>query len=173
MRSRAAHNVPTISHCSYSKDFENRLRAWQVTSYDESPTRPFVEMKLEVMPPVVHERRVEFDSQGQVLEVKDVVSADDNLSRNITFLWHFPKDKSIAIAGSTVSMNSPSGNRLTIGFEGGTPDELRILSGRREGRIFSCISYRANHWEPSQVLQIIYRERQTLSVTTKFNFKIL
>jgi hypothetical protein len=173
MRSRAAHNVPLISHCSYSEDFEHRLRAWQVTSYDEAPQRPFVEMKLEVMPPVVHERRVDFDSQTQVLEVRDVVFADDNQSRNINFQWHFPKDKSILIEGNTVLVNSPKGNRLRINFDGEAPDRLLVVSGRKDDRVFSCISYKANHWEPSQLLQVIYQERKALTVTTRMNFEIL
>ena len=173
MRSRAAHNVPLISHCSYSEDFENRLRSWQVTSYDESPLSPFLEMKLEVLPPVLHQRRVDFDPKKQVVEVKDVISADDNQLRKMTLQWHFPKDKSIVIEGNAVLVNSPKGNQLTIIFEGDTPDNLLVVSGKKDDRVFSCISYKANHWEPSQLLQVIYKERRALNVTTKMNFKIL
>jgi hypothetical protein len=173
MRSGSAHNVPLISHCNYSEDFEHRLRAWQVTSYDEAPPRPFVEMRLEVLPPVLHERRVDFDAEALTVAVKDMVSADDKQLRKIIMQWHFPKDKSITIQGSSVFITSPKGNRLTINFDGDNPDRLLVVSGMKGDKVLSCISHKANQWEPSQLLQVVYLERATLNVTTRLNFQIL
>src|SRR5690606_20662359 len=69
MRSRSAHNVPLISHAGYSDNFEHRLKAWKITDFDESQFKPFVEMRFEVMPPVIHERRVDFDIGEKVVTV--------------------------------------------------------------------------------------------------------
>lgn len=173
MRGRIAHNVPLISHASYNKEFEHRLRAWQVTAYDETAPRPFVEMKLEVMPPVVHARRVDFDAEARVVTVADAVSADDGQARSITLQWHFPKDKTIVIDGNMVVVRNTTGSRLKIGFEGDVPDLLRLVSGRKDDRVFSCISYKANHVEPSQLLQVMFSERASLQVTTRFAFELV
>jgi len=172
MRSRTAHNVPLISHASYDKDFEHRLRAWQVTAYDEAAPRPFVAMKLEVMPPVIHTRRVDFDAEALVVAVQDAVSAEDGLLRNITLQWHFPKDKTIVIEGDSVVVSSATGNRMTISFEDDLPDRLAVAAGRKNERVFSCISYKANQVEPSQLLQVVFAERAGLDVTTRFTFEL-
>lgn len=172
MRSRTAHNVPLISHASYDKEFEHRLRAWQVTGYDEAAPRPFVEMKLEVMPPVVHRRRVEFDAEALMVAVQDAVSAEDGQLRNITLQWHFPRDKTIVIEGDSVVVSSTTGNRMTISFERNLPDRLAVAAGQKNERVFSCISYKANQVEPSQLLQVVFAERADLDVTTRFTFEL-
>lgn len=172
MRGRTAHNVPLISHASYDKEFEHRLRAWQVTAYDEASPRPFVEMKLEVMPPIVHTRRVDFDAEARVVAVQDAVSAEDGQLRNITLQWHFPKDKTIVIEGNTVVVSSATGNRLTVDFEVDAPDQLTVVAGRKDDRVFSCISYKANQVEPSQLLQVVFAAHTGLQVTTRFTFDL-
>lgn len=173
MRGRTAHNVPLISHASYDKEFEHRLRAWQVMAYNESAPRPFVEMKLEVMQPVVHTRRVDFDAEALVVAVQDTVSAEDGQLRNITLQWHFPKDKNIVIEGNSVVVSSSTGNRLMIGFEGDVPNLLSVVSGRKGDCVFSCISYKANQVEPSQMLQVMFSERACLRVTTRFALELV
>lgn len=170
MRGRTAHNVPLISHANYDKWFEHRLRAWQVTAYDEAAPCPFVEIKLEVMPPVVHTRRVCLDAVTRVVTVQDAVSADDVQLRNISLQWHFPKDKTIVIDGNTVVVSSATGNQLTIDFEGDAPDDLAMISGRKDDRVFSCISYKANQVEPSQLLLVQFSARANLKLTTRFTF---
>lgn len=172
MRSRAAHNVPLISHASYDKDFGHRLGAWQVTAYDEATPRPFVEMKLEVMPPVVHIRRVDFDALAQVVAVQDTVNAADGQPRSITLQWHFPKDKTIVINNNTVVVSSPTGNRLMISFGGDVPDRLGVVVGQKNERVFSCISYKANQVESSQLLQVVFVQRSGIRVTTRFTFEL-
>lgn len=172
MRSRAAHNVPLISHASYDKEFEHRLGAWQVTAYDEAPPRPFVEMKLDVMPPVLHTRRVDFDAEAHVVAVQDVLRAYDDQLRNFTLQWHLPKDKTIVIDANTVVVSSTTGNRLMINFDGDLPDRLAVVAGRKNERVFSCISYKANQVEPSQLLQVVFAERSSLQVTTRFLFEL-
>ena len=170
MRGRPGHNVPIISHTSYDKEFEHRLRAWQVTDHSEAEPTPQLTMNLHVLPPVVHERKVAFDAVAKVVEVEDAVSADDDQQRNITLQWHFPKDKTLTIEDSQVVVTSPTGNRLTIEFEGEIPDNLSVAKGRKEERVFSCISYKANQLEPSQVLRVVFNKRRVLNVTTRFCF---
>jgi hypothetical protein len=172
MRGRAAHNVPLISKASYDKDFEHRLSAWQVTEYDESEQRAFVDMQLEVMPPMVHGRRVAFDAQTKVVTVQDSLSATDDQARNITLQWHFPKDKTLSIKSTEVVVSSPTGNRLTIRFDGATPDRLAVVSGSNNDRVLSCISYKANQVESSQLLQVFFTERIELQVVTRFEFAL-
>lgn len=172
MRSRAAHNVPLISRASYDKKFEHRLGAWQVTAYDEAAPRPFVEMKLEVMPPVVHTRRVDFDADARVVAVRDSVAAEDGQLRKITLQWHFPKDKTIVIDGDTVVVSSASGSRLRICFDGDVPDQMGVVAGRKGDRVLSCISYKANQVEASQLLQVVFSDRVGLGVTTRFAFEL-
>ncbi len=129
-------------------------------------------MKLEVLPPVVQERRVAFDAVAKVVEVDDTISADDDQERNITLQWHFPKDKTLRIEGNQVLVTSPTGNQLTIEFEGEIPDSLSVVKGLKEDRVFSCISYKANQVEPSQLLRVIFKERSCLEVTTRFSFTL-
>ncbi len=157
MRGRPGHNVPIISHASYAKEFEHRLSAWQVTDHSEAEPAPQLTMQLDVLPPVVHERKVAFDAAAKVVEVEDTLSADDGQQRNVTLQWHFPKDKTLTIENSQVVVTSPTGNRLTIEFEGEIPDNLSVAKGRKEDRVFSCISYKANQVEPSQVLRVTFR----------------
>jgi len=170
MRGRPGHNVPTISHASYAKEFEHRLSAWQVTDHSEAGNAPQLTMKLDVLPPVVHERKVAFDATAKVVEVDDTISADDDQQRNVTLQWHFPKDKTLTIEDNQVVVTSPTGNQLTIEFEGEIPDNLSVAKGRKEDRVFSCISYKANQVEPSQVLRVMFKERRGLNVTTRFRF---
>ncbi|MGO3669644.1 MAG: heparinase II/III domain-containing protein, partial [Vreelandella alkaliphila] len=170
MRGRPGHNVPIISHANYDKEFEHRLSTWQVASYSEAESAPQLTMKLDVLPPVIHERKVGFDAAAKVVEVEDTVSSDDDQQRNVTLQWHFPKDKTLTIEGNQVVVTSPTGNRLTIEFEGEIPDNLSVAKGRKEDRVFSCISYKANQVEPSQVLRVMFKERRGLNVTTRFRF---
>lgn len=170
MRGRAAHNVPLISKASYDKDFEHRLGAWRVTKHDETAIGAFVDMQLWMMLPVVHARRVAFDAQTKVVTVQDRVSATDEQARSITLQWHFPKDKTLSIEGNSVVVSSVKGNCLTICFEGATPDRLAVVSGSNEDRVFSCISYKANQVESSQLLQVFFTGRTGLQVVTRFEF---
>ncbi|EXJ10632.1 heparinase II/III family protein [Nitrincola nitratireducens] len=170
MRGRPGHNVPIISHASYSKEFEHRLSAWKVSEFSESDTKPNIKMQLDVLTPVFHERNVTFDSQNKLVEVQDKILADDEQSRNITLQWHFPKDKTLSINNNQVLVTSDTGNQLAIEFEGDTPDDLSVVSGRKEDRVFSCISYKANQVEPSQLLRVVFKERNQLNVTTRFHF---
>ena len=172
MRGRAAHNIPLISQASYDKDFEHRLSSWRVSEHDEAASCAFVDMQIEVMPPVVHARRVEFDAQTKVVSVRDSVSATDGQVRNITLQWHFPMDKTLRIEGNSVVVSSIKGNCLTICFEGATPDRLAVVSGRKDDRVFSCISYKANQVEPSQLLQVLFTSRTSLQVVTHFEFAL-
>lgn len=172
MRGRTGHNVPIISHASYDKNFEHRLSAWQVVAYSEAAPKPHLTMSLDVMPPVMHERRVAFDSVAKVVEIDDTISADDDLQRRITLQWHFPKNKTLTIEGDQVVVTSSSGNRLTIEFDGVIPDDLSVVKGRKEDKVFSCISYKANQVEPSQLLRAVFKEYGELKVTTRFTFAL-
>lgn len=173
MRGRPGHNVPIISHTTYDKEFEHRLGAWQVTAFSELAPAPQLTMKLEVLRPVVQERRVVFDALAKGVEVNDTISADDGELRNITLQWHLPSDKTLSIEGNTVIVTSRTGNRLMIDFEGETPDNLSVATGHKDARVFSCISYKANQVEPSQVLRVMFKERRVLNVTTRFRFDMV
>lgn len=170
MRSRAAHNVPLISHASYSKDFEHRLRAWEVIEHSVSNTKSQMRMKFDVLHPVCQERFVSFDALTKIVEVSDKVSASDDQERNITLLWHFPKDKTLAIDTNQVIVTSPKGNRLVIDFLNESPDDISVISGRKEDRVFSCISYKANQVEPSKLLRVVFKDRRQFDTTTRFTF---
>jgi len=174
MRSRYGHNVPIVSHAHYAQDFQHRLGAWHVSDYSETAPTPYMTMKLNVLVPVQHERRVAYDATHKVVEVTDTFSADDGQERDITLQWHFPKDKTLSIEHPQVTVTSPSGNRLSIEFqEGAGPDHLAVVAGRNGDRVLSCISYKANQLEPSQVLQVTFKARNTLRVTTRFLFTFI
>lgn len=172
MRGRAGHNVPLISHASYDKEFEHRLTAWQVTESSEDVVEPYLNMQLNVLSPIEHQRRVDFNAQFKMVTVNDIVSANDQQLRAITLQWHFPKDKTITIDGHQVTVSSPTGNRLIISFKGASPDNLSVVKGRKDDRVFSCISYKANQVEDSQLLRVRFSERTDLQVTTQFAFEL-
>lgn len=172
MRGRPGHNVPLISNASYAKEFEHRLGAWQVAHHSQAAPKPYLAMKLDVMPHIAHTRQVDFDAVSKVVEVEDNITADDGKLRNITLQWHFPQDKTIAIEESRVVVTSPTGSRLVINFEGESPDNLSVAKGRKEDRVFSCISYKANQVVPSQVLRVLFKERAVLEMTTQFTFEM-
>ena len=52
----------------------------------------------------------------------------------------------------------------------GSACSVEVVEGRKENRVVSCISYKANQVESSQVLQVMFKERSGLSVTTRFRF---
>lgn len=173
MRGRVGHNVPLISHAKYDKAFEHRLRAWEITDYSESRPTPFVTMRLAVLQPVVHVRRVLLDATARVVEVEDIITADDCQKRNVTLQWHMPKDKKITIESDNVVVTSRKGSRLRIMFEGDTPDKLAVFKGCSGDRVFSCISYKANQLEPSQLLRVFFKERDGVRVITRFVFELV
>jgi len=170
MRSRLGHNVPVISHTSYAKEFEHRLGAWQVSDYSETAPRPYLAMKLNMLLPVQHERRVSFDADAKIMEVTDAFSADDEQQRNIILQWHFPQDKTLTIGDKLVIVSSRTGSRVIIEFLEEEPAGLHIVTGSRKDRIFSCISYKANQVEPSQLLRVVCKESSTLKIVTRFTF---
>lgn len=172
MRGRPGHNVPLISHAHYHKDFNHRLQAWQVLDYSESASSPSLSMKLDVLTPVTHERKINFDPLAKTVEIADKISADDEQLRNITLQWHFPKDKKIIIEDHRILIASPTGNRLHIRIEGDIPDDISLIRGRKEDKVFSCISYKANEVEPSQLLRMSFKERTELHVATYFKFEL-
>lgn len=173
MRSRSAHNVPLISKASYSKDFEHRLHAWTVTCFSEDPLHPFVEVFFRVMEPVSHSRKIVFDSESSIVEINDVISADDNLARSITLQWHFPSDKRLVIEGGRAMVYSSLGSALCVTIVGDSPDRLAVVSGRKGERVLSCISYKANQVEESQLLRVSFQDRKALNVTTRFAFSLV
>jgi len=122
--------------------------------------------------PVEHERRVSFDTNARIVEVTDAFSADDEQRRNILLQWHFPQDKTLAIENQQVTVTSPTGNRVIIDFLETEPDGLSMASGRTQNRVFSCISYKANQVEPSQLLQVACKERRSLKIVTRFTFQL-
>lgn len=171
MRSRAAHNVPIITHTNYSNDFEHRLRSWQVTNYSEDQIKPFIEMKLEVLIPVIHYRTVGLNSITKITTVQDKISADDEQVRNITLTWHIPKNKKIVIKNNShITIESSSGNKLIINLSNDKPDKVLITEGQKNNKVLSCISYKTNKFEASQLLQLIYLDRTKLDTKTSFEF---
>lgn len=172
MRGRPGHNVPLISHASYNSDFEHRLTAWQVTEFNEAAEKPFLNMKLDVLTQIAHERQVAFDARSKAVTVNDKISANDDQLRSITLQWHFPKDKTITIEGNQVIVTSATGNKLYINVEGDAPDNISVVKGQKDARVFSCISYKANQVDPSQLLRVLFKERADLQVTTQFKFEM-
>lgn len=172
MRGRPGHNVPVITHASYNQEFEHRLEAWKVTKHSEDEVHPHLNMLINVLQPVEHARCVDFDAQKKVVTVTDKVSASDQQLRNVTLQWHFPKDKEIKVDGRKVLVSSPKGNQLSITFEGVSPDNLSLIKGRKEDRVFSCISYKANQLEDSQLLRVTFQDCNELDVTTRFEFEL-
>ncbi|MDR7119308.1 heparinase II/III family protein [Rheinheimera soli] len=173
MRGRVGHNVPIISHANYSKDFEHRMTVWQVTDFSEHVCKPFLNMQLNVLVPLIYHRRVDFDAVTKVIEVKDKVTAEDQQLRNITLQWHFPKDKTIVIEENGILVSSSSGSRLRISFVGEVPDQISMMTGSKDDKVFSCISYKANKVEPSHLVRVLFKERAELEVSTRFSFDIV
>ncbi|MDW5378857.1 heparinase II/III family protein [Halomonas sp. HP20-15] len=173
MRSRQAHNVPIISDTSYAKEFEHRLRAWKVLDYDEAPSAPFVNMQLNMLEQVKHNRVISFDAENTFLEVQDNIESKDHKKHNILLQWHIPVNKNVAIGENKVEVRSASGSALSVEFVGDVPDSISIAKGKKENKILSYVSYKANRAEPSQVLRVLFKERVTLSVNTHFTFRFV
>jgi hypothetical protein len=172
MRGRSAHNVPLISHARYHTSFAHRINNWQVTDFDENAPKPYLCMKLGVMPPVTHERRVDFDATGTSATVFDRIYADDNESRSIALQWHFPKNKNIVIDNDCVLVNSHTGNRLRITFQGDAFDRISLASGKHKQRISSLTSCTFGRIEESQVLTLQCTQRSSLELATHFQFEL-
>ncbi|KHJ49880.1 hypothetical protein PZ78_16000 [Vreelandella venusta] len=170
MRGRLAHNVPIVSNARYADNFEHRLSAWRIESYSELRELPYVDMHLDVLPSVSHQRRLQFDSLAKVVKISDTISCLEASRRNVTLQWHFPKDKSISIEGQQVIIASKSGNKLTLCFEGASPDDISIVKGQKGEKVLSCISYKANTVEPSQCVRVLFRDKKKLDVVTRFSF---
>tara|TARA_R110001606_G_scaffold95739_1_gene212084 strand:+ start:19344 stop:22640 length:3297 start_codon:yes stop_codon:yes gene_type:complete len=171
MRGRQGHNVPLISNASYGKDFEHRLAAWKVADYSEREVLPHIAMQLEVLQPVVQNRHVCFSSVDKVLVIEDLFVSEDNQPRNFTLQWHIPKNKTVTVNGNQVTVTSTSGQEMIIDVDGPEPNNISVAKGVKEDKVFSCISYKANHYEPSQVIKVTYEDYAELAVKTRFSFE--
>lgn len=172
MRGRPGHNVPLISDASYEQDFDHRMNAWQVLEYSEEETSPRLAMQLDVLPPVTQIRRVNMDMESSVLRVEDSFSADDEKERSITLQWHIPQDKTITVEDKSIIVRSSSGNKMTIAMQGPCPSNISVAGGVKADKVFSCISYKANSYEPSQVVKVVYEAVKSLEVSSVFEFQI-
>lgn len=173
MRGRSAHNVPIISNARYDENFEHRLSAWSVQNWSESESCPYVNMQLDVMPPITHHRSLQFDSDQKIIQIADQISGTGGKAKNLTLQWHFPNDKIISIEGQKVIVTSKTGNKVLISFEKSSPDELSVVKGMNGDKVLSCISYKANSVESSQSLRVLFKKRRNLDVVTKFNFLLV
>lgn len=172
MRGRPGHNVPLISDASYEDDFDHRMNAWQVLEYSEEESSPRLAMQLDVLPPVTQIRRVNMDMESSVLRVEDSFSADDEQERNITLQWHIPQDKVITVEDQSIIVRSSSGNKMTIAMQGPCPSNISVAGGVKADKVFSCISYKANSYEPSQVVKVVYEAVKSLEVSSVFEFHV-
>lgn len=172
MRGRPGHNVPLISDASYEQDFDHRMNAWQVLEHSEEETSPRLAMQLDVLPPVTQIRRVNMDMESSVLRVEDSFSADDEQERSITLQWHIPQDKTITVEDKSIIVRSSSGNKMTIAMQGPCPSNISVAGGVKADKVFSCISYKANSYEPSQVVKVVYEAVKSLEVSSVFEFQI-
>lgn len=171
MRGRPGHNIPMISNASYDKEFEHRLGAWNVVDFTEGEFLPSVAMKLEVLRPVVQTRQVCFSAIDEELTIEDHFICEDNQPRNFTLQWHIPKDKTINVNGNQITVTSASGQAMLIHIDGPEPDNISVVKGVKKDKVFSCISYKANHYEPSQVIKVAYTEYAELAINTRFLFE--
>jgi len=172
MRSRAAHNIPLVSDADYDADFGHRLSAWEVTAFDDSPSFPFVEMALNVLPQVDHQRRVGLKAAQHELSVVDRFHCDDTQPREVTLQWHFPQDKQISIQGNRAIISSATGSQLLMEIQGAQPDSLSVVKGWKGERVFSAFSVKANQLESSQLLRVVYTLSNSLEVTTRFHLSL-
>nr|WP_251048193.1 heparinase II/III family protein [Halomonas sp. ISL-56] len=171
MRGRPGHNVPIVSNASYDKEFEHRLSAWRVIDYSEREVLPHVAMQLEVLRPVVQTRQVCFSPVDKELTIADHFVSEDNQSRNFTLQWHIPKNKTVTVNGNQINVESALGQKMMIEFDGPEPDNISVVKGVKQDKVFSCISYKANHYEPSQVIKVAYTEYADLAIKTCFSFE--
>ncbi len=172
MRSRAAHNIPLVSEADYAAEFEHRLSAWEVTAYDDSSSFPFVEMALNVLPQVEHQRRVALNTAQHELSVVDRFHCDDAQPREVILQWHFPQDKQISIQGNRAIISSATGSQLLMEIQGAQPDSLSVVKGWKGERVFSAFSAKANQFESSQLLRVVFAPSNALEVTTRFHLSL-
>ncbi len=170
MRSRLAHNVPIIENTRYSESFENRLASWKVLSSSEDEHKPYVSMQIGVLDGISQVRKVLFDKAATSLQVVDTIQSDDIFERNYTLLWHVPSDKKINIDDGLISISAQDGKRMEISFRGDAPDNISFATGIRKDRVLSCISYKANSYESSQIIRVLFKKRLGLHVHSEFNF---
>ncbi|MGP9632701.1 FkbM family methyltransferase [Halomonas sp. AOP43-A1-21] len=173
MRGRAGHNVPLINGTSYSKEFEHRLNNWQVVDCSESEVNPSITLKLQVLEPAIQIRKLDFLAESKRLNIADSFEFSDEQLHDITLQWHIPVDKSISVRDKEVSIVSTSGHQCILTFQNEQPDEIHLLKGRRNDRVYSCISYKANLLEDSQVIRVVFKNRHALNVVSAFDFLAL
>jgi hypothetical protein len=137
-------------------------------SFSEDQDNPYVSMRIDVLEGISHARKVCFYNADKVVQVIDTIQASDVAERNYTLLWHVPKDKKIEISDESVDVVAQDGKKMMITFKESRPDNISITSGIRNDRVFSCVSYKANSYEDSQVIRVLFRKRLGLHVCSEF-----
>lgn len=170
MRGRAGHNVPLISGASYSKQFEHRLAHWEVIDSCADDVNPAVTLKMNVLETVIQVRKFDFLTETKRLTVADSFEFTDELPHDVTLQWHVPADKKVSIEDGKLNIVSNTGHQCVLTFENERPDDIHILKGRKSDRVYSCISYKANSLEDSQVIRIIFKNRYSLKIKSIFDF---
>ncbi|WP_252107377.1 MULTISPECIES: FkbM family methyltransferase [unclassified Halomonas] len=173
MRGRVGHNVPLINGARYSTEFEHRLNNWQVMEFSESDVNPGVTLKLQVLEPVIQIRKFDFLTESKRLNIADYFKFTDECARDIVLQWHFPSDKTISVIDKKVCISSVSGNQCILTFKNEQPDEIHLLKGRKDDRVYSCISYKANSLDDSQAVRVVFKSRYSLDVESAFEFLAL
>lgn len=174
MRSRLAHNVPVISEGQYHKNFDHRLRNWQLSNA-ESQHKLRIEASHQVLLGIDCQRSIIIDNRDSNKElfsfvIEDSIKSVDKKSRDITFYWHVPKDKKIICHDDKVKISSKSGSVMTMRFSP-RPISIQLEKGIIEGKVVSCTSTNFGTYQDSQLVKVTYTTDDFLFISTEFALK--
>lgn len=170
-RRRQAHNIPIISNTNYNhENFNHRIDNWSIYEYSEDNNNPYVAAKNRVLITVEHDRKISFDTNNNRLLMQDKVISIDEENRDITFLFHLPNDKKIEILKEVVSITSSrSDTKLLLSFSV-KPDLIITERGIVKDSVKSVVSNTSRKYEESQVVKVIYKNKNDLNISTIMSF---
>lgn len=173
MRRRQAHNVPILSNCNYSSDFNHRMNSWRL-SYFLKDDLINIKGVNTVLQNIEHCRELQlpenFNTQEK-FEVVDEINILDAAFRDVSFLWHIPADKKVEIInGNQIQIQSLASGKILLLTVKPKPHTIVVNKGIVNNRVFSCVSNEMGKIQDSWVVSVNYKDIKKINVKNTFSF---
>lgn len=171
IRRRQAHNIPIISNTSYDyTDFNNRMSNWSIYDYSVDDYEPYITARNMVLQNIQHIRTLRLISPDFKVIVEDDIKSLDNIKRNIVFLLHVPINKEIILLDGRIEIYSKTQNKKLSLYISLEPDLIEVKTGIEGKKVNSVVSMKANTYEDSQVIRLIFNNIVNLKIKVIMNF---
>lgn len=170
MRARNAHNIPVIKNAKYCEDQQARFSAWNMTSR-QNDDECQIELRYDFFQFFSMMREIKFDKNKNKFKIIDEISGTLPDEPYVAFNWHIPDDKEIEVKKNKIKIFSPKTRKtLIITLEDLKKFEAKIFKGKKEDKIYSCISWNRFKYEDSICLRIKTFGKLPLKCITNFQF---